>query len=109
MIKLNLEQRVRRLENLVAESTLSEKDFAQMEIEDIITDMIHMHSKRILSKIRADVNSKRDVVMAIIDEIITNQNDAYSYFMSTCDSEDDLYDCEELDDMILDTVQSLSM
>lgn len=108
MTRLNLEQRVRKLEKLVAESTLSEKDFAQMEIEDIITDMIHMYSKRILSKIRADLSSKRGAVMDIIDEIITNQNDAYNYFMSMCDS-DDLYNCEELDDMILDTVQSLSM
>lgn len=106
---ISLEQRVRKLERLVKES-LSEKDFAQMEIEDIITDMVHQYSRRILSKIRADVTgSKQGPFVDIVSEIITNQNDAYEYFMSMGNSTDDLYDCEKLDDMILDTVQSLSM
>lgn len=104
---ISLEQRVRKLEKLFKES-LSDKDFAQMEMEDIITDMIRMYSRRILSKIRADVtSSKQGPFVDIVSEIITNQDDAYKYFMSICDSTDDLYDCEELDDMILDTIETL--
>lgn len=104
---ISLEQRVRKLERLVKES-LSEKDMAQMEIEDIITDMIRTYSRRILSKIRADVtSSKQGPFVDIVSEIVTNQNDAYNYFMSMCNSTDDLYDCEELDDMILDTAEML--
>lgn len=105
---ISLEQRVRKLERLVKESALSEKDFAQIELEDIITDMVHQYSRRILSKIRADVtSSKQGPFVDIVSEIVTNQNDAYNYFMSMCDSTDDLYDCEELDDMILDTVEMI--
>lgn len=43
----------------------------------------------------------------LVNEIMCNENAAYDYLMNLCGSEDGLYDCQELDDMVLDIIDEL--
>lgn len=81
---------------------------AANEIKSIIESW-NYENKQLL-QLRSEIVdcAKTCFFVYLVNEIIVNEGDAYQYFMNLCDNdEDNLYDCDELDDMVIDAIDEL--
>lgn len=108
MIKTNkekiLESRIAKLEKYVTESL---KDDAISELKDELSYWLDTDGSRKLMQLRKSImtDSKRDAFVDLVEDIEMNDNDAAAYYHSFCD--DNLYECDEFDNDVLDIIDEL--
>lgn len=109
--KVLLEKRIKRLEKLIKESS---KEAALSELRDVI-DSLYNYTwtvngeprPRVLRQLRKEIVDieKDDLFGDVVNDIEVNEGDALSYYGSG--DPDSLWENDELDDDIIDIVDSM--